>query len=146
MKRWFCLVLAVLLLAALTGCNFTTNFNDSTGTTKMEATDKVRQMMDALADGDMAAAEGLLHSNVTGEKKETLVQLQSFLAGRRTVSLEQMNLKVQNYTGTGGKTRQEQANFQAELSDGTRFYLNVCYVSDDASQGFTSFQFVLGVV
>ena len=146
MKKWLCLMIAVLLLAVLAGCNMTSNFTDGTGTTKMEATDKVQAMMDALADGDTEAAEKLLHPIINDEKKATLAQLGSFLDGRETVKLEQMNLKVHKSTGSSGQTRQEQANFQVELSDGTRFYLNVSYVTNPQGQGFNSFQFVLGVV
>ena len=102
MKKWLCLFLVVLLLLALTGCNFTSNFNDGTGNTKMEATQQVQAMMDALADGDTEAAEKLLHPIVTDEKKATIAQLESFLDGRETVKLEQMNLKVHKSTGSSG--------------------------------------------
>ncbi len=145
MKKIVCLLLVViLLLTILTACNFTTNFSNSAG--QMQELEKVENMLAALSSGDALTSKELLHPDVSTERAAALVQLQEYLNGRKVTDLEQLSWNVSTSTGLGGKTRQESASFQVTLDDDTVFYLSVCYVTEAQAQGFSSFQFVLGVV
>lgn len=145
MKKIVCVILVVVLsLSVLTACNFTTNASNGFG--QMQEQEKVDSMLSALSSGDASAAKALLHPDVSAEKAQTLVQLQEYLNGRKVTELKRLSWNVSTSAGLGGTTRQEQATFQATLDDGTVIYLSVCYVTEDQSQGFTAFQFVLGVV
>ena len=146
MKKTNCLLLVVVLsLTILTACDFTTNVSNSFG--QMQGQEKVDSMLSALSSGDASAAKALLHPDVSAENAQTLVQLQEYLNGRKVTDLKREGWSVSTSTVPfGGTIRQEKASFQAALDDGTVFHLSVCYVTEDQAQGFTAFQFVLGIV
>ena len=145
MKKIICIVLVmVLTLSVMTACNFTTNVSNSAG--QMQEMEKLESMLVALSSGDMVAAKALLYPDVASTQSDALEQLQEYLNGRKVTDLNQLNWNVSTSTGLGGKTRQESASFQATLDDGTVFYLSVCYVTENQAQGFSSFQFILGIV
>lgn len=145
MKKLVCVILAAaLLLPVLTACNFTTNFSDSNGT--LAEQEKVERMFAALASRDLEAAEALLHPDVAAEQADALEQLQEYLDGRKLADMTQLNWKVTSTASLGGKTRQESATYQVVLEDDTAFYLTVCYLTQEQAEGFSTFQFVLGIV
>lgn len=111
-----------------------------------ESTPKVEEMMQALAENRTSDAKALLHPQKAEQAEAALTQLSAFLAGREVDALEQRNININSFSGTSGKTRQEQVSYQVTLTDGAVIYLNVVYLSDNAGTGFSSFQLVLGVV
>ncbi len=145
-KKIACVILTMALcLCVLSACNFTSNISNSFG--QMQEQEKVDSMLSALSSGDASAAKALLHPDVSAENAQTLVQLQQYLNGRKVTDLKREGWSVSTSTVPfGGTIRQEKASFQATLDDGTVFHLSVCYVTEDQSQGFTAFQFVLGIV
>lgn len=145
MKKLVCVIMATaLLLSVLTACNFTTNFSDSNGT--LAEQEKVESMFAALSSGDLEAAKSLLHPDVAAEQADALEQLQDYLDGRDPVELTQLNWKVTSTAGLGGKTRQESGTYQVRLEDDTVFYLSVSYLTQEQAEGFSAFQFILGIV
>lgn len=145
MKKLVCVIMTTaLLLAVLTACNFTTNFSDSNGTLAEQK--KVESMFAALSSGDLEAAKALLHPDVAAEQADALEQLQDYLDGRDPVELTQLNWKVTSTAGLGGKTRQESGTYQVRLEDDTVIYLSVSYLTQEQAEGFSAFQFILGIV
>jgi hypothetical protein len=146
MKRFLAVVAMLLILCLLTGCSFTTNYSDNVGKTAAESTEKVSQMLQALVDGDMDAAMALMHPEAVAKADNRIPQMSDFLAGRTVAEMNQKGVRVNTSTGTAGKTRQEVTNFQVLLEDGTEIYVAATYYSDNAGEGFVSFQLVLGIV
>lgn len=147
MKRILSLAVIVLLAGCLlSACNFTTNFSDTMGVTSAESTAKVEQMLQALVDGDTDAALALMHPDAADSAGDPIAQMSGFLAGRTVAEMNQTGVRVNTSTGSAGKTRQEVTNFQVILGDGTEIYVAATYYSDNAGEGFISFQLVLGVV
>ncbi len=146
MKRRICFVaLLMALICILTACNFNSNMVDSSGKAEMQSEKKVQEMMTALANKDKDTAIALMHEEVAAKSEAAVQQLSEFLAGRKVTKLERTSLQVQTSSGTGGKVRQEQAAFRAELEDGVVVYLSVTHVSSNGKEGFYTFQIVLGV-
>lgn len=112
----------------------------------MKAVSEVEDMMEALSESDLNDAQELMHPSVTDDSENGLAQMGDYLAGRKVAELEQQGVRVNTSTGTGGKTRQEQGTFLVTLEDGAAFYISVVHLSDDAGEGFVSFQMMLGVV
>ena len=146
MKKVFCLSLILaVLVGCLTACNFQSNMSGALAG-EAESTSKVKEMMLALAENRTSDAKKLLHPQTAELSEAALTQLSAYLAGREVDALEQRNINVKTFSGTSGKTRQEQVTYQVTLTDGAVIYLNVVYLSDNAGTGFSSFQLVLGVV
>ena len=139
------LAAALVIVFFLSGCSFTTNFSDNTGTSTMEAADKVETMVAALTDGDADAALELMHPNRT-DAETGIKQMCEYMAGRKVVELNHQNLRVSTKSGNGGDARQESAAIRAELEDGTVIFFSVVYLTDSSGEGFASFQLVLGVI
>ena len=146
MKKVFRVFIVLILCGLLTGCNFTTNFNDSTGNTQMDALPQVEKMLDALSAGEMDTAMELVHPDRTAEAEALLTQFANYLDGRKAEKLEQTSMSVKNTASTFGNTRQENGTLQVTMEDGETFYLSVCYVIQDDAEGFYTFQLVLGLV
>ena len=146
MKRFFAVMAMLLTLCLLTGCSFTTNYSDNTGKTAAESTERVSQMLQALADGDTDAALALMHPEAVDKAGKFMDQMRDFLAGRAVAEMEQVGVRVNTSTGTAGKSHQEITNFQVRLEDGTEIYVAATYYSNNAGEGFVSFQLVLGIV
>jgi hypothetical protein len=72
--------------------------------------------------------------------------MSQYLSGRKTQSVQLININVKNSSGTAGNIRQEESAYKATLSDGTIVYLNVVYLTNDNGSGFSSFQLVLGAI
>ena len=111
-----------------------------------ESTEKVEQMLQALADGDTQTALTLMHPESVDRAEDRIDQMSDFLAGRTVTEMNRMGLRVNTSTGTAGKVRQEATNFQVILEDGTEIHIAATYCSNKAGEGFVSFQLVLGVV
>lgn len=146
MKRLCAVVAMLLTLCLLTGCNFTTNFSDNVGMTSAESREKVEEMLQTLMDGDMDAALALMHPEAVAKAENPIAQMSDFLAGRTVAEMNQTGVRVNTSTGTAGKTRKEVTNFLVRLEDGTEIHIAATYYSDNAGEGFVSFQLVLGVV
>lgn len=146
MKKIICFTLALLaLLGCLTACNFTQNMSGALAG-EAEATPKVEEMMAALADDNISDAKALLHPQVAETSDNAIAQMNAYLAGRKASAIELISITVNISTGTAGKARQERVAYQVTLTDGSVFFLNVVYLSNNQGTGFASFQFVLGVV
>lgn len=146
MKKIICFTLALLaLLGCLTACNFTQNMSGALAG-EAEATPKVEEMMAALAVGNTSDAKALLHPLVAETSDNAIAQMNAYLAGRKASAIELISITVNISTGTAGKARQERVAYQVTLTDGSVFFLNVVYLSNNQGTGFASFQFVLGVV
>ena len=146
MKKIICITLVMLaLLGCLTACNFAQNMSGVIAG-EAEATPKVEEMLAALADDNTSDAKALLHPQVAETSDNAIVQMSTYLAGRKASAIELKSITVNISTGTAGKTRQEQVAYQVTLTDGAVIFLNVVYLSNNQGTGFASFQVVLGVV
>ncbi len=146
MKKRICLTIVLLMvMCCLTACHFTSNMTGMVGG-KMQASSKVEDMMTAMAENRLEDAKTLMHPTAAGKSDDPIAQMSAFLAGRKVTNMQQTAINVSTSTGTSGKTRQESASFQVTLDDGTTIHLSATYLSNNAGEGFTSFQLVLGVV
>lgn len=146
MKKIICLSLVLFaLLSCLTACNFTQNMSGALAG-EADATPKAEEMIEALADGNTAAAKALLHPQAAETSDGAIAQMSSFLAGRYATAIEVNSITVNTSTGTAGNTRQERVVYRVTLTDGDIIFLNVAYLSNGQGTGFASFQIVLGVV
>ena len=146
MKKFVCLAVSMLvLLGCLTGCNLTQKVSGAIAG-EAEATPKVEEMMNALADADMSGAKSLMHPQVSETSGDAITQMSNYIAGRKVDSMELKSVNINTSTGTSGKTRQENLTYQVTLDDAEIIYLNTVYFSDSEGAGFVSFQIVMGVV
>lgn len=146
MKKLLCLLLAAALLLTLTACNFTSNFHDNLGVTEAQCTGQVEEMLQELAEADLAAALEKMHPGVADRAENGLEQLRDYMEGRKVLKLNLQGVSRNTSSGSAGKVEQEQAAFQVVLSDGTIIYISAVYRTDNDGAGFVSFQLVLGVV
>ena len=146
MKKRICIIItACLLLMGLASCNFTKNIS-GTLAEKAEATPKVTEMMQALAENRASDAKALMHPQIAEASDNPLAQMSAYLAGRGVDDMELTNITINTSAGTSGNVRQEKVVYRVALTDGTVIYLNVVYLSNNQGTGFASFQLVLGVV
>lgn len=143
MKKSISVILVVtVLLCCFTSCDITANFSDALSG-KAESTPKVEEMLLALAENDMSAAESLLHPQIADDSGDMLERLAEYIDGRKAESVEVTSVGINTSTGTGGKSRQEEISYEVKLDDGDSVSLNVVYLSDNQGEGFTVFQIVL---
>ncbi len=136
LKRVICLLATVVAVCCLfTAC----------GLGESQAKPKVEEMMLALAEGDDAAAEALMHPDVDPKAKEQLAQIEDYLAGRKVSSMEQKSISFNKFVGTNGKESREDVTYQVKLEDNTEIYISVSYLENTSGSGFTAFQMSLGV-
>ena len=146
MKKTISITLLVLvLLSCLTGCNFNQTITGGLAN-NAESTPKVEKMMVALAENDLSAAESLMHPQAIGKAKAAIEQMAEYLEGRKTSSIELININVSSSIGTSGNVKQEQVGYKATLIDGSVIYINAVHRSNKDGNGFVSFQLVLGLV
>ena len=146
MKKTISITLLVLvLLSCLTGCNFNQTITGGLAN-NAESTPKVEKMMVALAENDLSAAESLMHPQAIGKAKAAIEQMAEYLDGRKTSSIELININVSSSIGTSGNVKQEQVGYKATLTDGSVIYINAVHRSNKDGNGFVSFQLVLGLV
>jgi hypothetical protein len=103
----------------------------------------VEEMLSALAENDMSAAEALLHPQIADDSGDMLERLADYIDGRKAESVEVTSVSINTFTGTGGKSRQEEISYEVKLDDGDSVFLNVVYLSDNQGEGFSVFQIVL---
>jgi hypothetical protein len=72
-----------------------------------------------------------------------LERLADYIDGRKAESVEVTSIGINTFTGTGGKSRQEEISYEVKLDDGDSVSLNVVYLSDNQGEGFSVFQIVL---
>lgn len=143
MKKSISFILVVtVLLCCFTSCDITANFSDALSG-KAESTPKVEEMLSALAENDMSAAESLLHPQIADDSGDMLERLADYIDGRKAESVEVTSIGINTFTGTGGKSRQEEISYEVKLDDGDSVSLNVVYLSDNQGEGFSVFQIVL---
>ena len=136
LKRVLCLLATVVAVCCLfTACNLG----------ESQAKPKVEEMMLALAEGDVAAAEALMHPEVDPKAKEQLAQIEDYLAGRKVSSMEQKSISFNKFVGTNGKESREDVTYQVKLEDNTEIYISVSYLENASGSGFTAFQMSLGI-
>ena len=146
MKKTICLTLVILgIISCLTACNFTTNISGAMKD-KAESTPRVEEMMSLMTENRVSDAKALLHPQASEKTDDAIEQMASYIDGRSVSSMELVNINIHSSTGTSGKMRQEQVGYQVTLTDGEIVYLNAVYLSDNAGNGFVSFQLVLGIV
>ena len=146
MKKFICFSLVmILILTVLTSCNFTQTLTGAAAN-NAQSTPKVEAMMSALAEDRMSDAEALMHPEVKEKSDSGISQIKLYLNGRETSGMTLQSINVTNSVGTSGKARQEQVAFKTILSDGEIVYINAFYLSNNAGEGFISFQMVLGVI
>ena len=146
MKKILALLLTLLILCTMAGCNFTTNFSDSTGNSKMQAISEVETLMEALADEDLEEALTFIHPNVSKKSLPAITQMADYLEGRGVKKLEQQSVSVNTTSSITGKARQENGTFKVILQDNTVIYISAVYLENNDGKGFVSFQLVLGLV
>ena len=143
MKKSISFILVVtVLLCCFTSCDITANFSDALSG-KAESTPKVEEMLSALAENDISAAESLLHPQIADDSGDMLERLADYIDGRKAESVEVTSIGINTFTGTGGKSRQEEISYEVKLDDGDSVSLNVVYLSDNQGESFTVFQIVL---
>ena len=147
MKKTICLTLVILgILSCLTACNFTTNISGAMKD-KAESTPKVEEMMSLMTENRVSDAKALLHPQANEKKaNDAIEQMANYIDSRSVSSIELLNINTSSSTGSSGKMRQEQVAYQITLTDGEIVYLNAVYLSNNAGNGFVSFQLVLGMV
>ncbi len=145
MKKVVCAVLVFgVLISCLASCAFTEKIVAEIEE-KSQATPKVTEMMEALAENRTSDASALLHPDAPESSDNAITQMSIYLAGRETESIELKNLDMNSSGGIKDRKREEQGTYQVTLNDGTVLSVNMVYVSDSTGSGFTSFQLVLGV-
>lgn len=144
-KRISVIALALAVLLSLTACNFFSDHVDMAGG-ETETQAMVADMMAALAEERLEDAKKLMHPSVVEKSDDPIGQMAAFLAGRKAVSMQRLEINVHSSSGTGGKVRQENAAYQVTLDDGTQIYVAMMHLSDNAGEGFSSFQIAIGVV
>lgn len=146
MKKLLCFVLVPLaLLSCLTACYFTKNASGALAG-EAESVSKAEEMMTALAENRVSNAKALMHPEVAEDSDAAIAQMSDYLAGRKTRSLELVNININTSTGPSGKVRQENAAYRVTLTDGTVIYSSVIYLSNHTGTGFASFHLVLGAI
>ena len=146
MKKFFCFTFVFVIIAfCLSGCNFNSNVSGALAGDS-QATPKVEQMMTALAESRIPDAKAFMHPDANNKPDSAYTQMSQYLSGRKTQSVQLININVKNSSGTAGNIRQEESAYKATLSDGTIVYLNVVYLTNDNGSGFSSFQLVLGAI
>ena len=136
------ILVVTVLLCCFTSCDITANFSDALSG-KAESTPKVEEMLSALAENDMSAAEALLHPQIADDSDDMLERLADYIDGCKAESVEVTSVSINTSTGTGGKSRQEEISCEVKLDDGASVSLNVVYLSDSQGEGFSVFQIVL---
>ena len=145
MKKTICLTLILLsMLGCLTACACNTNMSGAV--TEVDSFPKVEEMMMVLAQNSMSDAKKMMHPQSVENSDAAIAQMSRYLAGREAISIEQISFNVQNSFSTSGNTMEEHATYTVTLTDGEVLYLTMVYLSDNYGEGFTSFQFVLGLV
>ena len=145
MKKLCFFIALTLMLSCLTACSFTSNLS-GVGSDKLQSTQKIEDMMTAMAEGRLEDAKALMHSSVAGESEDAIVQMIAFLAGRKVTDMTQISFQVDSTTNLSGSVRQEAVSYAVTLDDGTAIHLSATYLSDKTGAGFAAFQIVLGVV
>ena len=145
MKRIFCLaIVLVVLVGCFASCDLAESMQGIVNAvgSKVESGPKVEEMMDAMSEGRKSDAKELLHPDVADDSDKAIDQMSAFLADRK---VEQMELKSVNLN-TSNKGNQEEVVYEITLDDGDIFYVKAVYLSNDDGEGFTDFQFVLGMI
>ena len=147
MKKVLCAWIGVvLLLSSLTGCNFHTTSNDSTGKTAADSLPQVEKMLSILGAGDVEQALQMLHPDVRESANHAMEQNSAYMQGRRVTSVETLSCSVYTSKGTAGDIRQEQASFKVTFGDGEIVAVSAVYYTDKAGTGFSTFQIILGAI
>ena len=146
MKRTMCFVLVLLIaVAVLVSCNYTMNKSGVlAGESRSEP--KVKDMLSALAAGEISEALGMMHPSVANRSQPAINQMSEYLYGREGASIEQISINISTTNGNSGVSEQEEAVYRVTMADGSVVYLNVVYFADAVGVGFASFQLVLGVL
>jgi hypothetical protein len=110
-----------------------------------EASPKVEEMVNALANNNISDAEALMHPDAENVDV-AIVQMSNYLSGREAQSVDIEEINVKTSTGTAGEKREEQLTCKVTLEDGDIVYLNVIYLKDKDGEGFIKFQLVLGLI
>ena len=102
MKKLLYMTLALLmLLPCLTSCNFTQNTSGALAGTA-ESTQKVEEMMTALAENRTDDAKALIHPEAVEKSDASIAQLERYLSDRTTSTIEQKTINISTSTGTPG--------------------------------------------
>ena len=146
MKKALCITCIILvLIGCLSSCSFTHNASGSIAGEAESAT-QFGEMLTALTEKRIANAEAFLHPQMPETSKYGIEQISAYFAGRKAISVSQVNINVKSSVGTSGKVRQEQVTYQVSLSGGESVYLSTVYLTNNSGEGFISFQLVLGVI
>lgn len=144
MKKLICLVsVLALLFCCMTACSFNSTVS---GVGEAQSESKVEEMLSAISEKNASEAKSLMHPKRTAYADGGIAQMVGLMAGRTVSSLERLSISVSSSSGTAGKTRQEKLSYKVTLGDGTVFAISTTYLSDADGEGFTSFQFVMGVI
>ena len=145
MKKIICLSLVMLsLIGCFTACNISQNLSNALENMS-EASPKVEEMVNALANNNISDAEALMHPDAENVDV-AIVQMSNYLSGREAQSVDVEGINVKTSTGTAGEKREEQLTCKVTLEDGDIVYLNVIYLKDKDGEGFIKFQLVLGLI
>lgn len=144
MRKLVCFSLAILVLFCFTACNLNLNLEDLANESESAAI--TEEMLDILAEKRVDDAKALFHPQVDEEIDTAITQMCDFLDGRKAESVEIISININNSTGTGGRSRQEQVSYSVRLDDGQIIYASAVYLSDQDGDGFVSFQLILGII
>jgi hypothetical protein len=146
MKKLLSLIcLLTLTVCCLGACNFTGNTSGNPDT-EVKADSKTEEMMLALAENRIDDAKALMYPEKADASAAGLMQIGKYLAGRGFTSIERLTVNTTTSVGTSGNTVQQQASYKVNLTDGEVVYLTLTYYTSDATEGFITFQLVLGAV
>lgn len=140
MKKLLSVTALLLIFAlALSACDMPIDMT-------AQAEPYIKEMLTALTAGDLESAEALLHPDrVDGATDTALAAMADLLGGREVESCVQVGINVNASTGTGGSSRTESGTVHILFTDGTDLRLSYSYVSDNAGEGFATFQFLVGI-
>jgi hypothetical protein len=145
MKKVICLSLVVMaLIGCFASCNISQKFSDVLENMS-EASPKVNEMINALAEDNVSDAVALMHPDAENVDA-AIAQMSNYLSGRKAQSISIDGININTSTGTGGEKREEQLTCKVTLTDGVVVYLNAVYLKDKSGEGFITFQLVLGLI
>ena len=138
-KRLPVIALVLVFALALSACEMPIDMT-------AQAEPQIKEMLTALSAGDLEAAEALLHPDRVDDATDgALAALADLLGGREVDSCVQVGINIHTSAGTGGTSRTESGTVHILFADGTDLQLSYSYVSDNAGEGFATFQFLVGV-
>ena len=134
MKKVISLLLVCVCVFALAGCNL-----------ESDAKPHVEDMMEALKDGELEKAMGMMHPDAEFDDLEkSIVSLILLVDGRSVDEYEQAGINKSSGINEGGSYEEESGTVRVTLDDGETYEVEYTYLTTDGGSGFTKFMLSRG--